>query len=180
MNGELIKDMVSVIIPTANSARTISSCLSSLKHQTYQKLETIVVDRYSSDTTVLLAEKYANLLLRSNANRSRARNLGAKVSSGEYLFFVDSDMEVEKNVIEYCVRCCKLQGFDAVIIPETSVGEGYWSNCIALEKLLYLKNPLIEAARFFTRRCFFDVGGYDEDLEVGEDWDLHLRVLKHG
>lgn len=52
--------LVSVIIPTYNSARTLETTLKSIKKQTYQNIEIIVVDNNSKDTTKKIAEKYAD------------------------------------------------------------------------------------------------------------------------
>ena len=50
--------LVSVIIPTYNSASTLGVCLISLKNQTYKNIEIIIVDNFSTDTTRAIAKKY--------------------------------------------------------------------------------------------------------------------------
>jgi glycosyltransferase involved in cell wall biosynthesis len=50
--------LVSVIIPTKNSAKTIEKCLKSVKDQTYKNIEIIVVDNFSTDGTYEIAKKY--------------------------------------------------------------------------------------------------------------------------
>jgi cellulose synthase/poly-beta-1,6-N-acetylglucosamine synthase-like glycosyltransferase len=50
--------LVSIIIPTRNSARTLEKCLESIKHQTYSNIEVIVVDNFSDDETIEIAKKY--------------------------------------------------------------------------------------------------------------------------
>jgi arabinofuranan 3-O-arabinosyltransferase len=88
-------------------------------------------------------------------------------------------MELTANVVSECVARVE-GGFDAVIIPEFSVGEGFWAKCRALEKQCYVGDDLIEAARFFRKSTFGTVGGFDAELEAGEDWDLNQRIRKAG
>ncbi len=165
-----------MIIPTFNSANSIDSCLRSVRSQTYRDIEIIVVDGLSSDGTAEHASKYADAILRSQAGRSRARNLGARISKGEYLFFVDSDTELERDVIKECVEVSLTNACDAVVVNELAVGIGYWSRCMALEKRLYLQNSLVESPTFFSRKCFFSLNGFDDALEAGEDWDIGVRL----
>jgi hypothetical protein len=93
--------------------------------------------------------------------------------------FIDSDMELQRCVVEECVQLCG-QGYKEVTVPEISFGTGYWSRCIALEKEIYLDDSLIEAPCFFSKDCFYAVGGYDERLEAGEDWDIAIRLARLG
>jgi len=175
------KPLVSVVVPTFNSERFLERCLRSVRAQTYGSIEVIVVDNYSADRTRReIAEKYGARVVLCRAGRSRARNVGAGLAKGEFIFSIDSDMELTPRVIEDCVRKVLVEGFDAVIVPEVSVGEGFWAKCRALEKLCYIGDDLIEAARFFRREVFERVGGYDGELVFGEDWDLCQRVRKAG
>ena len=52
--------LVSVIIPTYNSSRTLEKCLESIKNQTYKNIEIIVVDNNSTDNTKEIAKKFAD------------------------------------------------------------------------------------------------------------------------
>jgi len=174
------KPLVSVVVPTFNSERFLERCLRSVRGQTYLNVEVIVVDNYSRDKTREIAKKYADRVVLCRAGRSKARNVGANLARGEFIFSVDSDMELTCRVIEECVRKVLMDGFDAVIVPEISVGEGFWARCRALEKMCYIGDDLIEAARFFKRNAFEVVGGYDGELVFGEDWDLSQRIRKAG
>jgi glycosyltransferase involved in cell wall biosynthesis len=112
--------------------------------------------------------------------RSGARNWGAKIAKGIYLLHLDSDMELSAKVIHACVSKCE-DGWDAIIIPEVSIsGSEYWSRCHSYEKLLSLSMQDYEAARFIKRDLFNAIGGYDENLISGEDFDLHFRIKKAG
>lgn len=172
--------LVSIIIPTKNSERTIEICLKSVKEQTYPNIEIIIVDNHSIDKTREIAETYGKVYVKG-PERSSQRNFGAKKAAGDYLFFVDSDMELSPEVIEECVWKMRKENVHAVIIPEMSVGESFWAKCKALEKSCYIGDETIEAARFFDRRIFWKFNGYDEEIAGGgEDWDLPLRLKKAG
>jgi len=168
-----------VVIPTKNSGETIETCLKSLEKQTWPNIEVVVVDSHSSDGTKEIAEKFGAKFIKSKVGRSGARNLGAENAVGELILFLDSDMELTSNVIEECVNRIE-EGYDAVIIPEVSVGVGFWAKCKALEKSCYVGDELIEASRFFKRETFEAVKGYDPELEAAEDWDLNQRIRKAG
>jgi hypothetical protein len=84
-------------------------------------------------------------------------------------------MELTPDVIRECIAEIENE-FDAIIVPEFSVGNGYWAKCKALEKDWYIGDNLIEAARFFKKSIFESISGYDSKLEAGEDWDLNQRI----
>jgi glycosyltransferase involved in cell wall biosynthesis len=168
-----------VVIPTKNSGETIETCLKSLKKQTCPNIEVVVVDNHSSDGTKGVAEKFGAKFIESKVRRARARNLGVKESGGELILSLDSDMELTPKVIVECVNKVE-EGYDLLIIPEVSVGVGFWAKCKALEKSCYIGDELIEASRFFKREAFEAVNGYDPELEFGEDWDLNQRISKAG
>ena len=169
--------LVSVIIPTKNSGGTLDRCLLSCSRQSYSNFEIILVDDFSKDKTVEIASKYSTKLIQTRAARTAARNIGAANSTGEWILSLDSDMEASPTVIEECVTLSRA-GYDAIIIPEASVGDSFWAKCKALEKSVYIGDDLIEASRFFKRSIFESVGGYDHKLEAGEDWDLNQRIKK--
>src|SRR5574341_797643 len=174
--------MVSVIVPTKNSAQFLELCLESIKKQSYQPLELIVVDNYSEDETPHIAKKYADQFFQKGPERSAQRNFGVQNSHGEYVLIIDSDMVLDSSVVSDGVNVVKKDPMiKAVIIPETSVGEGFWAKCKALERSCYLGDELIEAARFFEKKIFFEFGGYDERIHGGgEDWDLPERMKDEG
>jgi glycosyltransferase involved in cell wall biosynthesis len=171
------KPLVSVVVPTFNSERFLEKCLRSVEAQSYRNVEIIVVDNYSVDRTREIAEGAGVKVVLCKAGRSRARNVGAGYAKGEVFLFVDSDMELTPYVVDECVAKVE-RGFDAVIIPELSVGEGFWAKCRTLEKLCYIGDDLIEAARLFKRAVFEAAEGYDVGLLFGEDWDINQRIRR--
>lgn len=102
MNSETIQSLISVIIPTMNSARTILKVMNALVHQSFKNFEIIVVDGGSKDNTVNIVKKFFSkndafakrVLIISNKeydNPAKAKNIGAKVAKGRILAFLDSD-----------------------------------------------------------------------------------------
>lgn len=172
--------LVSIIVPTRNNAATISKCLESIRGQTYPDIEVIVVDNYSTDGTGEIAEGLGAKLLLKGPERSPQRNFGAEQASGEYLLFIDSDMELTPEVVAECVATARREGAQAVIIPEVSFGEGFWARCKALERSCYNREETMALARFFDREAFHRVDGFDERMVGFEDRDLHFRIREGG
>lgn len=169
--------LVTVIVPTKNSARTLAACLASVRAQTHAAVELIVVDHPdSTDATREIAARYADTVLVQGPERCSQRNAGAKAAKGEYVAFIDSDMTLSPGVIAECVERVSAAGTVAVVIPEESFGDGFWAQCKRLERSFYVGVEWMEAARFFRREAFDAVGGYDESLVSGEDWDLARRA----
>jgi GT2 family glycosyltransferase len=166
---------VSIIIPTKNSEHTLKHCLNTIKNQNYHEKEMIIVDCFSNDNTVNIASLFNAKTIQTSAGRSEARNRGAQEAKGDLLLFLDSDMLLDSMVVSECIKKIG-EGYEALIIPEISVGQGFWANCKKLEKLCYVNDEMVEAARFFKKEVFVNVGGYDTCLEAGEDWDIHERV----
>jgi len=172
--------LVSIIIPTFNSEKTLPYCLQSLKDQTYSNIEVIIVDRYSSDDTSIIAKRFDTKILYMDCERSAARNYGVENARGLFVFFVDSDMELTPKVVEECVTLCLNKDADAIVISELSIGRGFLSKCRKLEKNHFIGNKMIENPRFFKKEVFLSIGKYDEKLSFGEDSDLYLRIKRNG
>lgn len=84
---------ISVIIPNHNGAATIGLCLEAALSSAYGNFEVIVVDDCSTDDSVKIIGRYPCTLIRlgEHGGASRARNAGARSSTGDILFFTDSD-----------------------------------------------------------------------------------------
>src|SRR6266566_516070 len=96
---------VSVIIPSRNSERTITDCLSSIISQSYEPIEIIVVDCLSTDLTREIAQRMGALVISSRGERSVAKNLGAEFAHGKYL---------SSDPLNVAVRFLRREVFDSV------------------------------------------------------------------
>lgn len=174
------KPLVSIIIPTYNSEKTLELCLKSIKRQTYRDIEVIVVDNYSFDKTIDIARRFQVHIVRCRCGRAKAKNIGLRTALGEYVLFIDSDMELTPKVVEECVSLAisnpRIAG---IIIPEKSVGKSYFARVRDLERSTYVGSP-IESPRFFRRDLAIKAGGFDEDVVFYEEATLPLKLESMG
>jgi glycosyltransferase involved in cell wall biosynthesis len=164
-----------------NSSRFLELCLSSIERQKYRNFEIIVVDDYSQDNTIDIAKKHGcRIIKNSKRGRAEAKNLGAYHSSGKYLLFLDSDMELTERVILDCVelidRNSKIGG---IVIPEHSIGNNILAKIRDYERSFYF-GSIIESARFFPTKLFKMVNGFEENLIFFEEATLPFKISKIG
>lgn len=101
-----INPLVSIIVPVYNVESTFARCLASLRAQTYQNLEIILIDDGSTDRSGELCDEAAGadarvqVIHQNNQGLSAARNAGLDIIHGDFVMFVDSDDTVEPDTIE--------------------------------------------------------------------------------
>lgn len=121
--------LVSIIVPVYKSEPFIRKCLDSLVNQTYKNLEIIIVDDGGPDLCGLICDEYSakderiTVMHQENKGVAESRNLGLRIATGDYLFFVDSDDWVELNAISLAMGFIQEQradilcfGFDEVYL----------------------------------------------------------------
>jgi glycosyltransferase involved in cell wall biosynthesis len=86
-------------------------------------------------------------------------------------------MELTKQVVQECVDLLQQNPeLHAAVIPEVSFGENFWAACKVFERSFYNNTSWIQAARFFRASTFRHIGGFNESMISGEDFDIHNRV----
>lgn len=172
--------MVSVVVTTKNEERHIENCLLSIQEQTYANIETIVVDNASTDKTKEIARKYTDQVFDKGPGRSAQRNYGMiEKARGDYVMFVDADMILAPGLIEACVQELDKGEAIALFISEIVLGTSYWCKVRRFERSFY-DATVIDSARIYRKDIFQKVGGVDEDIDFGEEWDIDKEVKKHG
>lgn len=178
--------LISVVIATYRSEETIENCIKSILNQTYPNVEIIIVDAKNYDKKEKeqcrkIIARYKVRYFEDGPERSIQRNRGIKEAKGEYILLLDQDMYLTKDVIYDCFTTIK-KGFVALLIPEISIGKGYWSQCVALERYIstYLETGLNECCRFFRKNDALKIEGYDPEIVGAEDSDFHYRMKELG
>jgi glycosyltransferase involved in cell wall biosynthesis len=171
--------LVSIVIPTKDSGRTLHSCLESLVKQTYQHLEILIVDKRSTDNTVSIADEFNARIFSMDVERTTAKNFASRKANGTFVLFLDSDMVLEPKVIEQCVDAMQAPDVGGIVIPEKSKGLGFWAKVRDFERSFYYGTK-VESARFFRTNQVIEVGGFDEEVVMYEESTLPQKIEKIG
>ncbi|MDQ5983571.1 MAG: Undecaprenyl-phosphate 4-deoxy-4-formamido-L-arabinose transferase [Eubacteriales bacterium SKADARSKE-1] len=166
---------VSVIIPIYNTASYLRECLDSVTNQTLKDIEIICVNDGSTDDSLRIILEYAQkdarikVLNTKNKGASAARNSGLKISSGEYIAFIDSDDWLDLNTYEVSYEKAKQKDADILIFGEDKfsvVDKSYKNPFYALESSgsmliwnkLYKRSFLVRNNLFFYEKakCYND------------------------
>jgi glycosyltransferase involved in cell wall biosynthesis len=175
------KPLVSIIIPTKNSAGTLEACLKSISNQTYPNIETIVVDNNSVDQTIRIARHYGASVYLKGPERCTQVNFGVQNAKGKYAYRVDSDFVLDPHVVEQAVEVCETQGYDAVAVHNTSDETvSFWAKVRKMERDTYRDDGVHIGSRFWKKTAFDSIDGFDVDLVAGDDYDLQNRLLRKG
>ena len=94
---------ISIIIPVYNSSLTLKECLEAIFNSNFKNFEVIVISDNSTDNSVGIAKQYQCKIIELSENKGPAfaRNEGAKISEGDILLFVDSDVIIKKDALNY-------------------------------------------------------------------------------
>lgn len=171
--------LVSIVIACKNNAPAAKASLDSVKAQTYPHIELIVVDNFSTDGTPAIVKSYTDKFYQLGPERSTQFNYGATKAQGEYLYRIGLEFVLEPDVVEKCVSKMA-EGYDALAVHNRSKGDSIWAHVRYLERETYKNDDSIVGARFFKRSVFEDLGGFDESLVAGEDFDIHNRLVAAG
>ncbi len=172
--------LVSVIVPTKNSGNFLEACLQSIRDQTYKNIEIIVVDNHSTDNTPAIAAKYADSVYTRGPERSAQVNYGVKRAKGEYVYKVDSDFTLEPEVILECIKKAK-EGYEAVVVHNTPNENISWiARLRKFEVDMYKYDHLHSSPRFILKPAYMAVGGFNENITAGEDYDFRNKLDSAG
>ena len=185
----LARSTVAVIIPTFNSARFLADALASVVAQTRRADEIIVVDDGSTDDPAAVVTNFENvrLIRQENCGRSVARNVGLRSCSASHVVFLDADDRLLPMALEAGLEIAKLPdcalvygGFYQISEDASTRGPDCFIPVKESGYLELLQFNVIGALHtaLHKRDCLLAVGGFDEALSKGEDYDLYLRLAQ--
>lgn len=187
--------LVSIVVPVYNSATWLDQCVKSLLHQTYKKIEIILVDDESTDESGKICDYYSKqddrvkVVHKENGGVSAARNKGLEVATGDWISFVDSDDYLSFDIIEQAIEIANMTDTDLIcwnyveLLDDESIqGEPIYIDTIKKEEVI---SAIIAGYRnkFFLGKYIRAVWGklfkskiikknnisFNEKLYIGED-----------
>jgi glycosyltransferase involved in cell wall biosynthesis len=196
-------DLISVIMPTYNSAKWVTCTIDNLAAQTYPHFELIVSDDGSQDDTVSvvrnkLAKSFKNpwqiIELGKNQGPSAARNLGLKAAKGTWVQCLDSDDFLAPSKFEVQAAHCARVSADvsAVYSPwcqcdidddrVTLAGQMVQPDMQGRAPIMCLVGParVLQGAGLTRRSALEQIGGWDEGLRFWECEEVAFRIAKAG
>ena len=189
--------MISIIIPTLNEESILESTLDSLKKLTNLPYEIIISDGKSKDRTIEIARKYTDKIVIYNGQKRQTigmgRNLGAKEASGDFLLFLDADMHIPDpntfftKALSFFKNNEKLVGITVYlkVFPEmATIGDKvfFW----LFNRMVYFYNNILHYGassgefQLVRTSAFKKIGGFNENLVAGEDFEEFSRLSKIG
>lgn len=182
---------VSVIVATYNMAQYVCLAIETVLQQTYSNLEVIVVNDGSTDETELVLQTYAShpqvkIIHQANQGQTVAKNIGIKNSSGVFIGFCDADDLWLPDKLEKQLACFAVNprvgvvyseileiGPDSKPLGQTCCMKHYSGR--VTDKLL-IDNFVHFVSALVRRQAVEDFGGFREELRMGIDLDLWLRI----
>ena len=182
----------SVIIPMYNEERYIWRCLESLKKQTFKDFEVILIDDWSKDNTIKIAESFNKDLQLTILEQKhwwpwKARNRWAKEAKWDILIFVDADMYFDKNYIKFLIQ--HILDWKEIWTAHWTELVGNLENSIAVAySAVRCKGKEWERSRIYRailRKIFLDAWWFDsskwyfdDDLSKINEWKWSYTVEK--
>jgi glycosyltransferase involved in cell wall biosynthesis len=183
---------VSVVIPAFDAERTVGAAISSALWQTYTDLEIVVLDDGSRDATGAIAASFpepVRVVSQENAGVAAARNRGIAEARGELIAFCDADDVLLPRHIEALVATYASGGgiatsncywlFPGGIHPARTRYKGGFPRP-KRQRLAILEQNFVSTMSLFPKALVDEIGPFDEELVVAEDWDFWLRAIYAG
>lgn len=189
--------LVSVIVPVYNVKAYLYRCVDSIRSQTYENLEILLVDDGATDGSGQLCDEIAaqeprvRVVHKENGGLSSARNAGLAVCTGDYIGFVDSDDWIAPDTYEYMLRLMEKHSAEAVQINRKLAVEFTLETGGQAEKIEVLEGKAIlqhylesstktgsySMGRSLFRRAVLD-GLCFREGKINEDIDYKYKALQ--
>lgn len=196
MSAMYHQPMVSIIMPCYNSEAFLGEAIESCINQSYQNWELIIVDDGSSDNSLLITRKFEDKRIHvySQPNRGAcvARNRALQMAKGEFVKFLDADDVLAKDCLAIQVQQMQslkesqipFGDYDFIDIDGNQIYQYSFDGQDDLnndQEYFFYSHWEVLISTPLHRRCFLEkIGGFDEKLPRGQEYDLHFRLANAG
>lgn len=185
-------NQVSVVIPLYNYEKYIPEALESLRSQSMQHFDVIVVDDASTDDSANVARnwlikhkpRFSSVSLlrnRKNSGLSLTRNAGIDYSHSEYVMLLDADNMLLPDCLKLCAEALDTSSA-AVAYPEIEIfgeeqGKLSWKDW---DPFCFRYDNYVDAMAMLRKACWSALGGYAKQDLGWEDYDFWCKMIEHG
>jgi glycosyltransferase involved in cell wall biosynthesis len=178
-------ESISVVIPVFNGERYLAGAVQSVLAQEYPKMEIIVVDDGSTDQTARVLHSFEQIryVYQPNQGAAAARNHGVRLSTGQWLAFLDADDLWTQNKVTIQAGILRSD-------PALDMAFGYVEQFFSPEHAEFLKDRIqfvqgpmpgyVPGAMLVRKESFLKVGFFNEGYKIGEFIDWYTRALDIG
>lgn len=187
---------VQIVIPTFNSELTIEMCLDSVLNQSTKKWTLLIVDKHSTDRTILICEDFQLQMqligkkmeiVSSDSNRSRTYNYALEHSNSSYFAFVDSDCVLPRHWLETLLSEIKEKDVGGVGgFYRTPKGIGLWASMVGFElqtrkkKMKKGEISRLPTGCLLIKREALENVPFDSELDTAQETDWGYRLANSG
>ena len=179
--------LVSIITVSRDAERTIARTIESVLHQSYDRIEYIVVDGGSTDNTVEIVKRYEprfrgrmRLVSQTDEGIYDAMNRGITLSKGQIIGLINSDDYYESDAVRLVVDSYRKNG-DAVYYGVVRIMENEREIMLKAVNQQYLDRDVVaHPAYFVTKRIYSDHGKFRLEYKYASDYELMMRFRNAG
>ena len=197
----MTQPLVSIIIPVYKAAPDLGRCIESVRRQTYQNLEILLINDGSKDASLQICNMYARVdsrvcvLDKDNSGVSATRNVAIETASGKYLQFVDSDDYLAPDATETLVARAEADRADLVIAHyyrvagEEITAHGFLTRRDVMDQTEFARELMDEPASFYYGVLWNKLYRTDiirrhhirchEELQWSEDFLFNLEYIRY-
>ncbi|MEK7165645.1 MAG: glycosyltransferase [Patescibacteria group bacterium] len=184
---------ISVIIPVHNGELFLYEALESLRTQSFQNFELIVINDASTDKTRTILDNYIQkkmkkIHLKKRVGVAAALNYGLRYARGEYIARMDADDIAYKRRLEIQIRFLNTHPKVGVVGSWVELIDGkgklkgykkFPTTDRGIKRMLHFANPLVHPSVVVRKVLFDQFGDYTEELDGAEDYELWCRFATH-
>lgn len=182
-----MNELISIIMPSYKTAQYISETIDSVRSQTYQNWELIIIDDCSPDNSNEIIEKYEDPRIRlvkneKNLGAALSRNYGLREAKGRYIAFIDSDDTWHFDKLERQLKFMHDNNYSFTYTDYQISKNGILEDFVRIAPMKINKRRILDYCYCFTSTVMYDaekVGLIQiEDLKKNNDYAMWIKALE--